>query len=830
MILSVFLLNIFLIQSQASVRQKSHYEIHAQQNFNQPRFYPIEQKLSPNLYQPVADWVGKLILPNEKSYSSSPQSDWVYFEVQHTPPEAQKLLGKVVRLEWKNEKQVLSYVEAVTQDVSFTSETKQSEKKGIVHPSRLNGRQKVGPLQSLAGSRPNDSVIVTLKNTTSVIKRGSNYILQIDNEPLLATGRFYGLVEILKKQRGVRSEFFQVRHYNSTSRKFDGIEETIRIPQQVADERNFLPSTSRQIENSPAGKSGWYIYGAEDKNDVFVVQALAPRALFQLQSNQTISGLKAGINYIQVQNWRETEKSKGTINRVTVEAVKPIEPVATQPAAQSNWSEGDKAIVIHLFGGIGGKKGEHLAVSSTVTGHFSFGMAQVIRERLTNELRFDIEYQQVYAQNPDAIISGRHTWADYMGNLQWGWLATRPVSDVLVKFDAVTEDYNFDGVKLSPLGEFQQQLQVMTARYRVGDGTGNATVTTATSCVQDSSQALYTAIVAIRQKVSSTPEIIKWLETHPNDPQTLRFQKLVSLGSALEKQLMPLGIVRKDWKSNASALAGTGVGDNSTGSELLQNRSVLAGLTTWRTIMPRQVHDELATIFLKNGAKLWFLRTNQVGGWQADILPLAPTVLLGQIMIPFTDIPPVPIILNRLLTSLAIPESKDWLIAIAGLLIYGAITIPLGLFSKFLTFKPKLYSLSPIHLILLILRCLITPAITEELVFRVLVLPLPIEVLNWGWWVFRAGLMLLLFVIYHPLNAKTFYKEGFPTFFNPVFLISTWLLGLTCTIVYALTSSFWMIVFVHWVVVVLWLVLFGGLVRLSKHEHKISKEVSPSPQ
>ena len=32
-------------------------------------------------------------------------------------------------------------------------------------------------------------------------------------------------------------------------------------------------------------------------------------------------------------------------------------------------------------------------------------------------------------------------------------------------------------------------------------------------------------------------------------------------------------------------------------------------------MLPRRAHDEMASLLLKQGARLWFIRTNQVGGW-----------------------------------------------------------------------------------------------------------------------------------------------------------------------------------------------------------------------
>ncbi|MGD1914398.1 MAG: type II CAAX prenyl endopeptidase Rce1 family protein [Rivularia sp. (in: cyanobacteria)] len=181
----------------------------------------------------------------------------------------------------------------------------------------------------------------------------------------------------------------------------------------------------------------------------------------------------------------------------------------------------------------------------------------------------------------------------------------------------------------------------------------------------------------------------------------------------------------------------------------------------------------------------------------------------------------ISIILNRILASAFIPAVHDCLIASLALLIYIAIALPLGFSTGFLHLQ--IYTTKPINYFFLILRCLLTPAITEEFFFRVLFLPHPTEVVNgshgyWQKWSLWAALSLLMFIIYHPLNAKTFYRDGYPTFFEPIFLILATLLGLTCTITYALTGSPWIIIFIHWLVVVLWLLIFGGMDKLDANQ------------
>jgi len=193
-------------------------------------------------------------------------------------------------------------------------------------------------------------------------------------------------------------------------------------------------------------------------------------------------------------------------------------------------------------------------------------------------------------------------------------------------------------------------------------------------------------------------------------------------------------------------------------------------------------------------------------------LALGTPMLLGQFTIPFTNINPISIAINRLFASLVLPQGKDWLIVGLILLIYSAIALPIGFRSGFLHL-----SFSPINWINqlgIALKVAIFPALTEELVFRVLLLPHPLEVVDWMKWGLWAAMMVLLFILYHPVNAKTFFPSGFPTFFHPIFLGLAGLLGIGCTVTYALTGSLWTIVLIHWLVVLVWLLGLGGLGRL----------------
>ncbi|WP_377476675.1 MAG: abortive infection protein [Microcoleus anatoxicus] len=590
-----------------------------EENSNVPPLQPGENlyKNSPaiaHLYQPIALWYGRLILPSKEQrqpYGS------VFFEVFNAPRKYQNFIGKIVNLKWSTNREVQFFVHAVTQDINFTKQVEDSKKAGNIHPDRLNGLANVGPLETLAGSRLEDNVTVMLRRPAIAIHYSSSdrYELTIEREPVQIIGRWCALVSIIQRKKP-NSDKFIVRHFNKKSQQFDGPAEIIRIPQVKPDKNGVARSTNHQIEKSPLNPEGWYIYGEKGPDNIFVVQAIEPRKITKLIPDETHFGLPKSLAYLNSKNWQNTRQQKGQAKIVLLSSSTEAENDRTSP-----WEEGDMGIVIHCFGGIGGKKAE-FAPLGIVTGHFAFGIAKVVRDRFTNELRFDIEYKQVYAHNPDGIIAGASKWQSYMGDLARGWLGDRPVCDIICKLDCVCLDYHFDSIQLSPLDELNQQLDIMMARYRSGDGTGASLVTPATSCVQDSSQAIYATIKKITAEVESNPQIQDWLKTHPTDAQTQRFQELIALGKSLEKILIPLGIVRPDWRKNAR-LVGIRAHPKKTHFRRLTN-PVKAAIS-YRTMLPRRTQDELAKILLKQASFLWIIRTNQVGGFDANIEPVPPT-------------------------------------------------------------------------------------------------------------------------------------------------------------------------------------------------------------
>ena len=581
----------------------SDYENYVKAKFNQPGYYPIQQSYSER-YLPVAEWIGRLILPDVMSRS---RVDGVYFEVHHAPQSHQDLVGKQVYLRWSDRPDIQAYVNQVKIRIDFSEQAYQSINQGIIHPTRLNHWRRVQALESLAGARPNDDVMVTLSSVE--VAKEPELSLYISREPIVITGKYYTLVTVTEV---FPNNYAAVRYYNRNSKQFDGREDVVYFPRVVPDRHGVLPATANKIAESPLNAAGWYIYGAKNQSGMFTVQAIAPRSLFQLQPAKVISGLQKTTSYIHNQYWQGIEQKKGQIDSILLNPRN-----LGEHELINSYQEGDRLLVLHTYGGIGGKKGEN-APLGIFFGHFSFGLARVVREPMTQELRFKITYAQVYTQNTTGIIAAGLDWTNFTGDRQFGWLGSRPITDIVVKLD-VFDEYNFGGLRRFPLNALAYQLDRMMARYRTGDGTGATFVGGANSCVQDSCQALYLAINMTLTEIDNNAQIKDWISANPNHQQTERLKRLVRLNKAIEARLITWQ-TRADWVDPYQSLIGTRLADRPV-------TTIVNALTSWRSLLPRLANDSLAEIFLDHGASLWLLQTYQVGGWDEDIEPIAPTKL-----------------------------------------------------------------------------------------------------------------------------------------------------------------------------------------------------------
>jgi len=171
------------------------------------------------------------------------------------------------------------------------------------------------------------------------------------------------------------------------------------------------------------------------------------------------------------------------------------------------------------------------------------------------------------------------------------------------------------------------------------------------------------------------------------------------------------------------------------------------------------------------------------------------------------------LIKSRLVNSfLTLPNSNDWIWTAILVLIFSLIVVPLGFKLKFL--KAEIPKISSKVLIRLVLMTLFIPATAEEVLFRVLLLPHKSEQASISnQWIF-GSISLILFIIYHPLNATFFIKNARTTFSSFAFLASAAVLAIVCTIAYLNSGSIYPPIVLHWVFVLGWLLGLGGYRKL----------------
>ncbi len=163
-----------------------------------------------------------------------------------------------------------------------------------------------------------------------------------------------------------------------------------------------------------------------------------------------------------------------------------------------------------------------------------------------------------------------------------------------------------------------------------------------------------------------------------------------------------------------------------------------------------------------------------------------------------------------------VPSIVNWQQVAAIVSIASLISLLIGFKSGFLNLEGVRSKTKAVGITI---YCFITPALTEELFFRVLLLPHPTEKAS-PQTLWLCGIAsLVIFVVYHPLNALTFYPVGCPTFMNPVFLVLAAIVGTACAIAYLLSGSLWPPVLIHWLTVIIWLLFLGGYRRLNRDHY-----------
>jgi predicted Abi (CAAX) family protease len=520
-----------------------------------------------SLWLPTSEWAGRMVLPDE----SERREGGVYFEVRQTPKNKSHLKGKKLWLNFEK----MDWVDRVTRDVDFSDRTKAGQEKGYQHPERIDGWDRVSPLESLAGARAQDDMVVALKD---VRFDGQNLI--IEREPVQISGTQKALVTFEKK---IDAHTWEVRHWNRESNDFTGPKEIIN----TSGRDDLAPMKDRRLN-----RKGWYVYGDPGNNGKMTVAALEPRALFQVNTDQVIEGKKTALRYLDKESWRLEAQKKGEMTK-TLLRPEPKDDGPTRPLTdqmKEAFKTGDRAILMHLFGGAVGAPG----LFGAFLGHFAFGLAEVVQDPFTGEDKFDVEYKQIYAHNVGGIISGSQQWQTYMGDTERGWMYDRPVSDTIVKVPELFDDSHGQ----DPSKVLEQRLAEMTARYRSGHGDGSSQVTSAQNCSQDSSQALYATMSDWKQAISDG---------------TIG-KELTQFCEQLSGHITPIfGWAPRAWRRTAN-------------NKVANPKSFryLPALKAYKTILPRENYEGLTSMALKGERDAMLFKTDTIGADNPQTVPAEP--------------------------------------------------------------------------------------------------------------------------------------------------------------------------------------------------------------
>ncbi len=595
------------------------------------------------------EWTGQLLLPAKEQRTDGA----VYLKVHGAPDAHKTLQGKIIKISWPK---ITGSANKYRPDVKFDpQELEQAKKGGNVVPLVLDGWNAVSPLESLAAARcfgkfssamahdgmsiklcdyqPLDRIYVRIKRASF-----SSSLLSLSEEPLVIAGPHVTLVsQIEKTNRSESNGRFAVYKANTfIGGQFSATQKTeFLVEESFGSRPNF---TFNNINASPAGAQGWYLHGDFDADistgkNVFVAKAIEPRALLKVSGAfDVIDNKAAGQKFISYQDNLAEKNDYMSKNAITRQKFNALEnnfrrlrilqgtastPLSEQaPIRKSSHSEsdspfkvGERGLVVHLFHWISDAAGKKdVGPLGLVTGHYSYGFYDVVREPLTNELQFEVEYQQVYGQGPDGVISSRISRTEYMGNFRRGWSNSIATSDVLVRAPWLTVPVDPPAgapqAGYSPYDLLSDSLSLMTQAYRTGSGDGISSVTPWASCVQDSSQALF---IALRQteKLISRSRGADYCSKN-------EFKGLCNMVTALKSnfdagEIFENAHMRGDWLNNSLDL------QIRRSSNAIKNG--YAALASYKTALPRHAFNLFLNTMLNQGLELLFMDNVQIGGY-----------------------------------------------------------------------------------------------------------------------------------------------------------------------------------------------------------------------
>lgn len=502
---------------------------------------------------------GRLLLPEPHERRSDGS---VPMQILNAPDDSPLRPGDTVRLNWSQAGSL-----GVVTDMSFSPATQAALQRGDVVPERLQGWKEVQPLESLAGARSEDAMVVGLSQAG-----WDGQQLRVNQAPVEISGPQRLAVQVVDRQ-------------GETLWGRDPQGQLWKLPTPARPERVDL---GRWV-----GQNLW-VYGQQSGPQQFEVASMLRQSQLGLQPDQVYRGPRETQNFLRHKLWAHI-----------ADRMNETRTVLLSPTQEARGLQDGPILGLHLFGGYQGPGGDPPRPLNLVGGHFAFATGQVRQGEL------EVNYHQVYGQNPDQIVSATQSQEAYLGSLQRGWQYTRPVVDLLIQHPALRRRYEFGGaLNFEFFPALQQELERMQARYRVGDGDGVAEIQAATNCSQDSASAMY----AVVEKIL---ELDRSLAVYPQEEQYRDFRCLVAIAQDLKKIYAPFGRAPQAWEDNRQRLPAP--------AQMPVGQQALQALGSWKTILPRTHHEAVAEVMLRHGAQVLVKSNGPLGAAEAVEPPTTPT-------------------------------------------------------------------------------------------------------------------------------------------------------------------------------------------------------------
>jgi predicted Abi (CAAX) family protease len=157
---------------------------------------------------------------------------------------------------------------------------------------------------------------------------------------------------------------------------------------------------------------------------------------------------------------------------------------------------------------------------------------------------------------------------------------------------------------------------------------------------------------------------------------------------------------------------------------------------------------------------------------------------------------------------ITLPKGSDILFSVVIFLMYMAVALPIGFCSGFFTIQ--VLKTDMWVMIVLPISLFFIPSLLEEIVFRGFLLPHRERKIPTICLLLYSVFSVVVFVVWHPINAMTINPSAYPMFTNPLFLCIASLMAIACTITYLKAGSLWVPVAIHWLTVLVWVFFLNG--------------------